>query len=435
MVDQLLLANEYVAPSLFKVISNASKIHKERVEGRNEVLQRATKAFKYPVTGRLEKECNRLSNGNIASKGMYMKLAGDTCRLVSYTLWYMTNADVELIDANDTEKEFINAIGDYVGYGKLYREAGSSDLEWYDAKKRALGYSGPFLICIEDLEDIRIRQDFDRKWHETLQKRNIETEVELPSPVGTAAPVVFNAWPELRHDIKPLSMPEVLFTNFEVALDPFLRKMIHIDHWYDVDPEGNYVLNIQPYDSADNVTTYSPMIRTYTLDSGYIMGGSGISIMGKYGDPTTGWVDNIFVNVDQFPGIVTAILSSPYYVMGPEAQEVFNAGFNNGKIYRYIDLSNTYFLDTISKEDKVMLNRTLSGCISVMDFELRYRIEDYVSPTKYKLIADQKCISTLKAYGATAPINVSDPITIEFDGNKIVKTVGGKAEVFNVNFS
>ena len=434
MVDQLLLANEYALPSLLKAASTASQIQKEIVEEKKSTLEVASKNFKYPVTGRLEKECNRLSNGNIASKSLYMSIAEKTCKLISYVLWYITDDSVQLIDATDTEKEFMNAITDYIGYGKMYQESGSALLDWYDATKLGLGYSGPFLISIRDLEDIRIRQDFDQRWRKTLQKRNIEAEVELPSPVSTEAnPLVFNTWPEMRHDVMPYGMPEVLFTNLEVAFEPFIKKMIRCEHWYDVDPEGNYTLNLMSYDTEGNPTSPSP--RTYVIDSGYIMGGSGISIMGKYGDPTTGWVDNVFVDVNKFPGIATAILASPYYVLNSEAQQVFNEQFNNGKIYRYIDLSNTYFLDSISKEDKIMLNRTLTGCISLMDFDLRYRIEDYVSPTKFKLIADQKCISTLKAYGATAPINVSDPITIEFDVNKIVKTVGGKAEIFNVNFS
>ena len=178
-------------------------------------------------------------------------------------------------------------------------------------------------------------------------------------------------------------------------------------------------------------------MHTVSLDDGSIMGGSQVSVLGSYKDPRTGWVNTVFVPEPKFQQIAATILSGTpamYIIDDASAQEIFKQQFNNGLIYRFIDLSGTAFLDNI--DNKPMFERRLNACMKVMDgMNLRFRFKQFITPMDFELIADSQCISTLQSIDATAPINYNTPVILKFSGNKIIKEIGVDKSVIMVNFT
>lgn len=405
---------------------NVSTVEKDLKQQKENTLKAASSNGNAFISARLEKEINRLANGNHLSKKIYMANAIETTRLVNYALYVATTPGVPRLEFNDEEKELINAVSTYVGYGKIYSKSGTADLGLYDAAQRPIGYMGKYLLSLEDIDVIKNNAQFNLRMRETVATNKFN--VDMATNIGNSPIILFDpiSGIQIPNQKKPDDMPEITYVKFEANLQP----LIHNPYYYDKDNEGNWRVNI---------VINSSFVHTVSLDDGSIMGGSQVSVLGSYKDPRTGWVNTVFVPVSKFQQIAATILSGTpamYIIDDASAQEIFKQQFNNGLIYRFIDFSGTAFLDSI--DNKPMFERRLNACLKIMDMggmNMRFRFRQFITPMDFELIADSQCISTLQSIDATAPINFNTPVILKFSGNRITKEIGVNKQVIMVNFA
>jgi hypothetical protein len=165
------------------------------------------------------------------------------------------------------------------------------------------------------------------------------------------------------------------------------------------------------------------------------MGGTVVSVLCKYYKDDAMNTDTIFVSA-QHPDILFNVFDDPNYVLSPEqVAEAYSEQFKNGLIYRYFDLSNTEFLDTIDTASREELELRLSAIIILLqqtpdpNHDIpRFRISNYKDPSHFEVISDSLVKAPLLSANSTEIVNglrfKIDDMTMQQIYNGSVKAYG-----------
>lgn len=377
--------------------------------------------------------------GSPALEVAYISLARKTEKLIRYTLYYVTTHNAPKIKLSKKEREFVNTVAYYIGYGTIYNYDGVNDIQDYDIEHNFGTFNKDFLLMLRELRDIISKESFEAKWKAKLAAESIlDTSVAMlgvndgsivNSTIdenGMITPIFFTTNSEVANIItpkRPSYMDDDTFVKFENAFKGILSD----NYYYTRNNDGCWVLNIyNPNSIIEN---------SYIIDDGSIMGGNVVSILGNY-QMSTGYIDTIFVNVSTHKDIVGNILSSPFYTLtNDELHAVSKDMFDNCKIYRTIDFSNTgeimNMVDLVNN-GKDTFGRYLSGVLSILEakgIDARLRFSEFASPTSFVLVSDDKCSSPLP--GSTSTTIIPD-LKVLVTTNKMILVNNGTSEEFTV---
>jgi hypothetical protein len=345
-----------------------------------------------------------MSNGDTNLYNKYLNIASDTKNLVNYALYYTTTGNTEMLDLSSEEKRLVNGVIKYI-YNNLelpYKDEKVYDIRNFAVENATPMYNANFLLSLKELDTILTSKDYSKaiskiysdkilklisfnKFAEaenntTQATKAVDNEVnETGSANNNTAEAPSN---EFKAPI-PQGMDHVTYDHFEKNLLPFLNGRPHYYGLY----EGthNYYIGIKGRDGD---------IR-YIIDFGSITGGNRVSLLVEYRGLTS--KEFLFVDVNKFPEIATAIFASDtqYILSAKEADAVRKSRiFKNDLIYKFVDLTNTQYLENMSEQDINRLEANLmliiGYCIKIANMpNARFRIYGFVNPEKFGVISDQ----------------------------------------------
>lgn len=356
------------------------------------------------------------SNGNCLLQFDMISTAVMTNKWINYALWCMTELDNEnliLLKANNDQMEFVNAICQMAGFGKIYESAGYCNLENYAVENKDREAGSKFLFSLEDLKE----KVFDEKFIKAMQfkKAKILTEASRALPMnsnffgtnsridhdGLIHPIFFSSTP-LINDIGPKQGEGIsndLFARLENSLSGYIRDE---KYSYNIDANTGLPMLTIMRDNSYGAT------ESFIIDDGTVMGGTGIWVLGKYMN-SFGVQDYIFVNVVKSPGTVYNIINRSFYQLNAaEVADAFSAMLQNYSIYNAIDMSGTYWLDYLNAGERKMITDHLSNIIGFMSADQnlwqlpRLRFSEYINPNNFTLVSDNKVKSPFAITGFTS---------------------------------
>ena len=342
----------------------------------------------YDLSPKFRDEVNRISN-NAVSKTLILGIIKHSEKLVRYAILYMSE-NLSLISFCKKDREFINSISNYVGYGKIFKDDEVSDIDRYEITKLN-GYNvEDNIVFLEELDKRLFNEDFTNKWKTKLNipvEENISKEpIDLDTPVKTVFSViddeVYDPYP-VPANRKPVNMPDKAFELFEDAF----KDLIDVPFWYDVDEYNNYILLIKR-------NNYN--LDWYLLDDGRITGGNRASL---YVSKENG--SNTFVPVKENIEIIKKFIANTFYKLSASECDIADqcAYFDNPEIYQFVDLSNTELLANCTKESIHKMERRINGVIKTLKshgiVNCRLRFEYFKSTESFKLVSDNRCLSSV----------------------------------------
>lgn len=310
----------------------------------------------------------------------------ETNKLIQFAMFYMTDDRADLIKRPQIEREIINGIAALFNFGKIYPNDGVSSLKMYDPEYEAdFCNTCKFILSIcdiakklndpvfvekmmkrkEQLAIVDAKDDSiidvdnvgstESKTEESESKNNSRWQTDAD---GIIHPVFFTEdAPDatINNETEEVVKPQYIgLTDDEIVkLEEAFGTATDAPHRFE---KTGDLINM--YISRNNYGDED----VYLIDPGIIMGS------GKYYVMATTNVngDTIFVS-SEHNDIVKNILSSKFYILTPEeCQIVFEHYFRNMVIYRYIDMSNTEFLNSLSREDFEKLGKKLSYILNTM---------------------------------------------------------------------
>lgn len=367
-------------------------------------------------------------------------------KLINYAMYYMANDKVRLIPLSTENKEFVNAIGEYAGFGKIYPEAGVLDLSTIDLDINDKPHEY-FAVSMKHVEERLFDPEFQNKWKIRVAKLNcLNTNIlGITGPVvpknctvdenGLYHPVFFiqdegdivyvDENDTVMQEKQGDGITDELFERLEAT---FVNMLEDGNYCYRLDPvTKNLVLNVRR-------PLAMGAIDSYLLDDGSILGGIRISIMAN--TIINDVADTIFVDVLNHPDIVYQVLQNKWYTLDVyQAIEVNKDRFENMSIYHTVDFTNTPWMDNLSMEDKWYLNKNLSAVIKVMGKDLRLRFLEYASPNAFTLTSDTICRSPLSKDNVTAT-GIENGTIYKVENSILEIIVGGLNEPvrFNIKY-
>jgi len=217
----------------------------------------------------------------------------------------------------------------------------------------------------------------------------------------TVKPFSFNA--NMEKIPKPKQGPGVtdaMFKKLEKAFSGMLKGQ-----------EYRYEYNNGIYNLF--ITRTGGVEESYIVDTGAILGGNEIHVLASKIN------DTVFISVKDPE--MSSILVSRFYVVSEDCAKRNEAGmFKEGRIYRYIDFSNTEFLD--KGVDKDTLEKNLAAIIKILESENgeapRMRFTSFESETRFSLVSDANTKSPLVSIDATCAL-ILPGLKVELDNGKI----------------
>lgn len=407
-------------------IKNSSKEKKE--------MKKATENKNTDPSEKVAEDVEMMSDGNTFIKTQMLEKAKATNKLVEYAIYYMTADGAELIKLTDEEKKFVNGIAEFFEFGKIYESADVADITMFDLdneniKKETLQLS-PFILSMKEIESRKTETTM-----ENIQQRKEQLAAEAEHPEDDAPDNEENVIiPDLvkEDDMDKIVKPVQFFDNenlqkplhnnkqgnlskeeFEKLENHFSKYLTNVNYRYDKsgDLYNLYITRSEEYGIEDN----------YIIDDGKVMGLGKIYVLANIPG------DTIFVSVDDHEDIVRNVLATKFYVLNPnEIQQVIEDYFNNLAVYSYIDMSNTSFLNDISKKDFVKLGKKLTFIVNKVK-ELsktseypRFRFKKWKSVDDFSIVSDGKVISPLEHTGETSGVIV-DGLTYTVKGDKVTQ--------------
>lgn len=342
---------------------------------------------------------------------------------VSYAKYFMTNNDANIIKAPESAKRLVNSISLLAGFGKIYEDADSYDLTKLDSKRGKISSDQEWLVDVDQIsKDIT-----DPKFREAMKDRMI---VLGKVAYGSTVINTGNINPIQSSINKQNNLPDDLFNMLELYLKALLKDK---SYYYHLEDTGLVILNI--YSNTMSIFNNTQTFYSYTIDPGIIMGGTVVSVLCKYYKDDAMNTDTIFVSA-QHPDILFSVFDDPNYVLSPEqVAEAYSEQFKNGLIYRYFDLSNTEFLDTIDTTSREELELRLSAIIILLqqtpdpNHDIpRFRISNYKDPSHFEVISDSLVKAPLLSANSTEIVNglrfKIDDMTMQQIYNGSVKAYG-----------
>ena len=430
---------------------------KTEEEKAKEELKKASKVESYVISQEAFDKITKAANEKHENQFDLIEKYNKTNAWVNYAKYYVSHEDANLITADSETQVFVNGIASLAGYGVMYEKAPIGNIKQYDPNLNESydNQSTRFLVCYEELLAKLTDLEFRQKVKSTKMARSVDTvkeieikkEAESDKVVSTTSgkarvdedgyihPIFFKK--DGSVDIKEPSLAEtkkcgdgISETLFNRLEDAFGSLLADVPYYYTT-KNGYIELNVVRKDCFNAVDTY-------IVDSGVILGGTRISILGSFIKPD-GNYDTIFIDVKKHPEITSCILYSKFYQMTPEqVTECVRDFFNDTTIYRYIDFGNTGWFDALDEKDRKVLENNLS--IIVKDSlngtranhadGARFRFEEFKDVNNFSLVSDDKVISPLYAIGATSVI-ISKNLSYKVSGDDIIRTCSG--EQTNIN--
>lgn len=376
------------------------------------------------VSEAIWKHVKRIANGSKLLQVEYLDRARKTQDLINFVYYYMQDSNAQLrTDVNQTERELINAISEFFEFGKIYEDDSVVLLRNYDPDYPEYDSIYKFLLSISELEKKKVNNKFMEKIQlrkEQLAAEYCDDEPELyeessiwqKNEEGIIKPIFISNAPEsiLQEDlpIKGEGISDELFEKLEKVFTPLVDQ-----HRYEITPSGMITLFVRR--NALGVEDY------YVVDPGMVMGKNKISVLAKVDN------DTLFVSEDH-PEILRRVLSTAFYILMPnEIQEIICDYFRNITLYRYIDMSNTEFLNNLTPEEFQLLGKKLTFIIGKVREQSqgidlpRFRFNYWSSVNDFMIISDPTVKSPLVDISETSPI-ICEGLIFEVKGDYVVQT-------------
>ena len=353
-----------------------------------------------------------MSNGDTNLYNKYLNIASDTKNLVNYALYYTTTGNTELLDLSSEEKRLVNGVIKYI-YNNLelpYKDEKVYDIRNFAVENATPMYNADFLLSLKELDTILTSEDYSEAiskiyGDELLKLIPFDKFAEAENNTTQAAKAVDNKVNETElannntaevpsNEFKapiPQGMDQITYDHLEKNLLPFLNGRPHYYGLYE--NSHNWYVGIKGRD-ADII---------YIVDFGNTTGGDRLSLLVEY----RGLVSKefLFVDVNKFPEIATAIFASDtaYILSAQEADAVRKSRiFKNDLIYKYVDLTNTQYLENMSEQDintlEANLMKIIAHCVDIVS-NARFRISHFATPEDFEVVSDQKTAIGLASLG------------------------------------
>lgn len=381
----------------------------------------------------LGQRINDLCDGNEALKLIFVARATNTSKWIQYALYYMSDPDAKLVQAMDNRtREFLNGIVTMFGFDKMYESAGIADIETCDPDSPKFTTSSPYMLSIEGLKEkakCYMVQMESRKEQLKAESEHPEEDEIVDFAKGSNIP---NFVKDENNDkiIHPIffkkendeeewkkqgnGISDEMFEKLEENFSDILKGY---EYRYEKADTGMINLFIK----RNIVTGFAQDI--YTIDPGIVMGKGKFYILARIPN------DTIFVSSDH-KDIISKVIGQKFYVLYPnEIQEVAMDYFYNNNIYRYVDMSNTEFLNdlnsvsyqNVGKKLTFIINQLRSLSDGLTDLP-RFRFDSFESADKFSIVSDEKVVSPLSTTGETSS-EIANGLRFEIDGDNVIQKI------------
>lgn len=434
--DAVGLAAE-VIPAIVNDVSIAGKHHSHEKSMNEYYLKKADRRGK-PVSELLKDDIFLMADNNDLVEISLLSKAIKTNKWINYAIYYMTH-DTNLIKCDEHTRKFLNGIGELAGFGKLYHSCESTDIRRYDSRNKERRRDSRFILLLDELKARLQDEKFqtDMRLRMAKMKHNINPAILFVQPKtqqekemveltrykeGLTHPLLFDIYkPSSNFDKKGYGIDNPTFERLEKAFSKLITDKYYS---YAKDDHGMIQLTL-----IKNNTFGAKNI--YTVDTGLLMGGSTISIMGIY-KTVKGTTDKIFVDVAKYPDIAYNILTSVFYLMTPaEVNRVMAGLIGKGIVYKYIDFSNTTFFDYLDEASKIELGDRLISAIHIIDkrdpnltYIPRFRFDSFIDIRNFTLISDNRVFSPFASTGETSSF-ILEGLSIRFQDGQMYEYFGG----------
>lgn len=376
------------------------------------------------------KRISEISEGNEALRLILVARATNTSKWIQYALYYLSDSNAKLVAVNnDKTKEFLNGIAVLFGFDKMYESADIMDLKSCDPNLKEYSTMNPYILSIEALKEKanpylaqmeQRKEQFKAEMEHPEDDKpedfsNIPNFVEKTGEDNIIHPIFFK--PEEAKEKEWVKqgngIDDNLFKNLE---DNFAGFLTEYNYRYEMAETGLINLFVER-----NIGFGSSIQDIYTIDPGIVMGKNKFYILAKIPN------DTIFVSTEH-KDIVSKVLNQKFYTLYPnEIQEVAMDYFYNNNIYRYVDMSNTEFLEKIDKESFQILGKKLTFIINqlkamndgISDIP-RFRFDSFESIDKFSIVSDEKVISPLEATGETSS-EITSGLKFEVEKSNVIQ--------------
>ena len=420
-------------PGLISCVKLAFDIQESANKQKKKELQNAVKSLgcgeEIYVSNKLHEDILRMSKGSLIMEIAFTSLGVKSGKLILYTLYYLTDPNAKKLPFDLEDCAFINAIAQAAGVRRIYENADVAELARYDSKFAGSDYAEPYILSIDDLFEKVKDEAFQQKLRTKMGMMMI-SDSSVPWLTGTIDglngrvdgegmihPIFFSDDPYTQDysRIQSNDISQSTYELFERELSPFFGIYDH--YFYSTNEDGAYTLNIIREESMGAVDTY-------ILDDGSMLGGNNVSILGSFIDQNYN-PNTLFVSVRNNPEIVKKMLMNKFYMLDNfEVMAAVRSYFNNTIIYRNIDFSNTPFFDSLTWDQKNILERKLGNALNYIE-DCRLRFYTFSSVDSFTLISDDLVKSPLMSSGATSS-KIIEGMTVIVSGDFADIYVNGK---------
>lgn len=402
----------------------AKKIVKENRKLDKEEVNKVIKLNPSDVSDNILDNIRRVSSGVAISEVIYTNYAIKTDKMIKYAYYYMTNDKARLLSNIRKEtREFINGITELAGFGKIFKNDAVADIKKFDVIGKD-SIESEYIIDYQAIVDQLNDEEFQSKWKARKARMDIQynpNQIETTKNTAndniikpfwfSSQPIVYTPKPK-----KGIGISDEMFNKLERSFAKFFT--VNDDYYYECIDRIYYLVVVRKdaFYAEDR----------YIVDDGRMLGGNTLSLMGRFITPN-GIQDTILIKVDRHPDIIEKVLRNNFYILDPyEVSMCFQSDmFNNGLIYRYIDMSNTPWMDTISFEDRFKLDQNLTRILDKSDiyFKDRYRFDSYIDSDNFSIKTDGALTLTINN-DKMAPTTDED-IMVKLENNIIYHYVKG----------
>ena len=406
------------------------RVHSEKKKRRKEMNKINKSTFSHNISESIYERIHDLSHGDTLREINLINKARSTNSWINFAMYYMTNTDAFLLRADKEVREFINSITSLAGFGIAYKSAGITDLKKFDVFDDNYSTHSKFLLSFQDLHQRLVVPEFlnamrARRMQLRPDVYRIPVLNESGMPLGDDGlyhPVFFDTTP-IVSEIKEKKGNGILDHEFDLLENTIGVLLDGENYCYEKMDNGLVKLRIERKNSYGAV-------EDYTVDTGTVMGGNQVYVMGTY--EVTGGYDNIFVNVRRYPSIAYMVLQSLYYIIPTnDVATIMSTMFAGGSIYTYIDFSNTSWFDYLSETQKSILANNLIKVVQNisadaqmrMVYPPRLRFSQFTDPQNFTLVSDELVVSPFASTGATSP-EIMKGLTFIIQDNNLTKYMG-----------
>lgn len=417
---------DYTKEELDEIFNNykRNKIRQETTE------EKGTKIDK-EVPIEFEELINSIDQSLIdqVSKSALVEKAINTDKLIWFVISYLTNPNTGLMKLDESDCKFCNTVS-MMGCGnKIYKSFSTiDDLSFFDPESDAFTPNGRYLLSVKELKAKLDGLDLESV-EQQIVGRFTKTKEKVQHPINfgfakettedkDSRSVEKEENKETKDKSEQISKKDLKW--LKKAFEPILKKELKA--------------KFEKYgeDLAKIIVTIGDKEYEYLVDTnGVIMGGGKVYMMCPIPN------DNIFVPVQRYSRIIYDVLSNPGYVLQPgQVQEILYDYFRNMNIYRFIDMSDTMFMNKLTDEEKQKLGKKLTFIINKAKEQggkcPRMRFNSWSSVDEFMLISDPACKSPLHQSGETE-LDICEGLIYEVKGDNITQHLKGTSIEFHID--